>query len=122
MCIGSSPRRCVAIPLLPDEWHNRHQWTAVASLRGFAQLVAIAATRKVATSRGQAPDGPSAAHCSRRALTMFIRTARIAGNSPPSTPIVNAMASPCSSTFGPKRNANVISLKVDQLAVPVDIP
>ena len=53
---------------------------------------------------------------------MFSRTARIAGKRPPSRPMARAISTPCSSTAGPKRNANVISLNVAQFAVPVERP
>jgi hypothetical protein len=45
------------------------------------------------------------AYCSRSALTIFSRTARIAGNNPPSTPMTTAMIRPCASTRGPNRKA-----------------
>ncbi len=45
------------------------------------------------------------AHCSRRAVTMFIRTARMAGKRPPRRPMAAAIPIPCRMTLGPKRKA-----------------
>ena len=53
---------------------------------------------------------------------MFRRTARTAGKMPPHTPINTAINTPRARTHGPKRNAKLISLKVDQFAVPVEMP
>src|SRR5436189_6357953 len=47
-------------------------------------------------------------YVSRNALTMGMRTARSAGNRPPTRPMLSAMATPRRSTLGPNRNENVI--------------
>ena len=97
--------------------HHAARWSRIGERRNVSIPMHHGIVPQI---RGTRPT--DTAHRSRSALMIFSRTARTAGSSPPSNPMIRASVTPCISTRGPKWNENVISLNDAKFAVPVESP